>query len=95
MLNLTRDLLAIRNSERAMRWGNLTCIDTGGDDVLAFVREYHNGQGGEAVTCVFNLTETAAAWPKAVKPTGTVLTNINGAVAGDPLPPFGAVFLRG
>ena len=95
LLNLTRVLLAFRNSERAMRWGNLTCIDTGGDDVLAFVREYHNGQGGEAVTCVFNLTETAAAWPKAVKPTGTVLTNINGAVAGDPLPPFGAVFLRG
>ena len=94
LLNLTRDLLAIRNSERAMRWGNLTCIDTGGDDVLAFVREYHNGQGGEAVTCVFNLTETAAAWPKGVA-AGAVLQSINGAAAGEALPPFGAVMMRG
>ncbi len=90
LLNLTRDLLALRNSERAMRWGSLNCIDTGGDDVLAFVRE---GEG-EAVTCVFNLTENTAAWPKAGA-AGAVLTNVNGAVAGEALPPFGAVMMRG
>jgi alpha-glucosidase len=96
LLNLTRELLAMRNGQRAMRWGNLTCIDTaekdrGGDDVLAFTRILD----GECVTCIFNLTENTAAWPKTVKPTGAVLTNINGAVAGDPLPPFGAVIVRG
>ena len=95
LLNLTRDLLALRNSERAMRWGSLNCIDTAekdrdGDDVLAFVRECE----GEAVTCVFNLTENTAAWPKAVA-AGTVLTTINGAAAGEALPPFGAVMMRG
>ena len=89
LLNLTRELLTLRNSQRALRWGTMTCIDTGGDDVLAFTRVLD----GEAVTCVFNLTEEPAAWPKAVA-AGAVLTTINGAAAGEELPPFGAVMMR-
>jgi alpha-glucosidase len=88
LLNLTRDLLALRRSHPALRTGDFTVLHAG-TDVLAFRREAE----GTSVIGVVNTGPRHAAWPAAAPTGGGMLQSVNGAAPGT-LPPFGAVLIE-
>lgn len=88
LLNLTRQLLALRRAHPALRWGDYVVLQA--DAALLAVRRRFAGQ---SLLCLFNFTAEpipAAALPPAA---GRVLAAVNGA-APDGLPAFGAVLIE-
>ncbi len=61
LLNWTRRMLAVRRRFMAFGRGSLRFLYPGNRKVLAFLREYHNGEAEEVVLCVSNLSRTAQA----------------------------------
>ena len=88
LLNLTRELLALRRTHSALRHGACTALLA--DDARLVLRRE---AGGQTILAVFNMTAQPAAWPADLAQTGAVLMAINGASPGH-LPPFGAVLIR-
>ncbi len=88
LLNLTRQLLALRNRHPALRSG--TCdVLLANDDCLVLCRT----AGSEQLIAAFNFAATEKAWPACVGHDGVEVEAINGAVTGR-LPPFGAALIR-
>jgi alpha-glucosidase len=88
MLNLTRDLIAFRNDNDAMRSGNLRIIQAQ-SNLLVFERE-HDGQH---LICAFNMGEDAIDWQPAQPDRWRMVKSVNGTQAGS-LPPYGAYILE-
>ncbi|MCC6926549.1 alpha-amylase family glycosyl hydrolase [Novosphingobium sp.] len=89
LLNLTRDLLALRRSSPALKLGGFEVIHA--DPALLVVRRQDNGQ---AVLGLFNLGTAACAWPAGLAAQGRELIALNGAAAGQDLPPFGTLLIE-
>jgi alpha-glucosidase len=87
LLNLTRELLALRKSNPALRQGDCTilCAD---EARLALCRDAAEGR----TLFVGNLSAAAVAWPEGVPVGGTVLAAVNGAEPGI-LPAFGGLLI--
>ena len=88
LLNLTRQLLAVRNASAALRAGACTVLLA---DAQRLVLRRSAPCGD--VLAVFNLSDTAADWPAEMAQHGTVLAAVNGAAPGI-LPAFGAVLIE-
>jgi alpha-glucosidase len=88
ILNWTRQLIALRNANPALREGSIRLLDETSDQIVAFEREY----GGERIVCLFNLSGARAGNPA---PGGEALIEIGGA---DPeashLPPASGYIAR-
>ena len=89
LLHLTRHLIALRNAHPALRQGGSEVLHA--DERTLVLRRTTEQQ---AVQCLFNLSDAVAAWPSAATRVGKVLAALNGAVPGEPLPPFGALMLE-
>jgi alpha-glucosidase len=59
VLNWTRQLIATRQSNPALREGSIRLLDQESDQIVAFEREL----GGDRLACVFNLSGTSASNP--------------------------------
>jgi alpha-glucosidase len=81
-LNLTRRLIALRQSSDALRTGELKVLEAS-DAVLAFERL---GQG-QHLLCVFNLGQAPAEWRPAQPDRWRVIEQV-GSPLGWSLPPF-------
>ena len=90
LLNLTRELIALRNANPVLRQGDCTAVHTD-ENVLVLRRTDDQCM----VECVFNLSSASCAWPVAALAAGRVLAAVNAAVPGAPLPPFGAILIEG
>ncbi len=88
LLNLTRRLIALRNSEPALRLGSLRFLDTPAP-LLAFERRYED----EALTCVFNLGHDTVAWTPHGDPIVVDAVNLGDAPTGE-LPPLSGQIMR-
>lgn len=88
LLNLTRQLLALRRDHPALRTGS--CEVLLADATRLVLRRKADG---EAVLAVFNLAAEAVDWPQGLATTGTTIFAVNGAEPGR-LPAFGAAFIR-
>jgi len=89
LLELTRELLALRRRNNALRLGSLQVIEAG-DALLALRRSVDD----QAVLALFNLSSRTCPWPSDCSPLGGVLAAVNGAEAGRELPPFGAILIE-
>lgn len=89
LLNLTREALALRDGNPALRWGDCT-VPLAGEDVLVLRRR----NGARVVDCVVNLSAKTCDWPVEAG-NGQILLAVNGAAANAPLPPFGALLIEG
>ncbi|MGB7655796.1 MAG: alpha-glucosidase [Novosphingobium sp.] len=89
LLNLTRELLALRASHPALRSGDLA-VAYQDHAVLALRRT----DGEQSVLAIFNLDASAQSWPVQLGATGQTLISINGAIAGQGLPPFATLYLE-
>ena len=89
LLNLTREMLALRSDSPALRRG--TCTVLAADDRVLVLRRSHAGQ---VIDCVFNLSDQPCPWPGATV-AGRVLAAVNGASPGAELPPYGAALIEG
>lgn len=87
LLVFTREMLALRNSEPALRSGGFELLHAD-DQVLAFRRF----TAARSLVCLFNLSAQAAEWPKVAPATGLPILTANGAEPGR-LPPFAAIAL--
>jgi alpha-glucosidase len=85
LLHLTRELLALRKSEPALRLGGAECR---ADGTLLDLRRSH---GGDHLRCLFNLGERPIELNPPAR--GHVLHAVNGATPAG-LPPFAAIFLK-
>ena len=85
LLHLTRELIALRKKEPALRVGTAECRAEG---ALLDLRRSH---GGERVRCQFNLAEQPIALDPGTP--GQVLCAINDASPAS-LPPFAAIFIK-
>ena len=90
LLNLTRELIALRNSNPALRQGDCTAVHT--DEHLLVLRRTDNQR---MIYCVFNLSDTPCPWPAEARAAGQVLAAVNAAVPGARLPPFAAIMIEG
>ncbi|MFM6829029.1 MAG: alpha-amylase family glycosyl hydrolase, partial [Novosphingobium sp.] len=90
LLNLTRELLALRARCPALRRGACQVLHA---DAQVFV--LRRIDGAHTIDCIFNLCSVACDWPTAVQIGGPVLAAVNGAAPGEALPPFGAVMIEG
>ena len=90
LLNLTRELIAVRNGHPALRHGDCTVVYA--DDSVLVLRRTADQR---TIDCVFNLSNQPCAWPAAARTAGSVLAAVNAAVPGTRLPPFGAVMIEG
>ncbi len=87
LLNLTRELLAVRNGYLALRLGRVeTCVASG--DLLILERTFD----GERIRGLFNISDRAISL-SAEQGHGDVLVSINAATSNS-LPPFGALLLQ-
>jgi alpha-glucosidase len=88
LLNLTRQMLALRAAHPALRHGGCQILWV---DAAALVmrRQWHDN----SLIALFNLSDQPIAWPENVTAAGQVIASVNGAAAGV-LPPFGAVLIR-
>ncbi len=90
LLNLTRELIAVRNANPALRQGDCTTVHA--DENVLVLRRTDDLR---MVDCVFNLSNAPCPFPAAAMATGRVLAAVNAAVPGAPLPPFGAIMIEG
>jgi alpha-glucosidase len=88
LLNLTRQLLAVRNASAALRSG--TCSVLRADEQRLVLRR--SAPDG-TVLAVFNLSATPADWPAEAERAGAVLAAVNGAEPGI-VPAFGAILIE-
>lgn len=88
LLNLTRELLQLRNARPALRHGGLEGLRAKGS-LLAFDRVWE----GERIHCLFNLGPDPLV-PFRSAPAGEVVLAVNGAGHGR-LPGYSALFTRG
>jgi alpha-glucosidase len=88
LLNLTRELLALRSKVPALRNG--TCEVILADEARLVLRRR---SGAEAVLAAFNLSAGEAAWPEGLPTSGTPIFAVNGAEPGR-LPALAAVLIR-
>ena len=88
LLNLTRELIALRNRHPALRLGSVARCEAIGA-MLVLDRAF----AGERVRGLFNLSDRAIELPAELGG-GEVLVAVN-AATGTRLPPFGALLLRG
>lgn len=88
-LSLTRELIALRHANPALRHGSSQIVHRD-DALVAFAREAE----GQRLTCLFNLSDKACPWPGAVPLGRRVLSMLNGAEPGLPLPPYGALIIE-
>lgn len=89
LLNLTRALVKLRNSNPALRVGEFDVVHQ--DKALLAVRRSASGSG---TLCIFNLSAAAVAWPQGLAATGRELVALNGAAVGQVLPPFAALVVE-
>ncbi|WP_296678355.1 alpha-amylase family glycosyl hydrolase [Novosphingobium sp.] len=89
LLNLTRDMLALRKANPALREGSFDAVSI--DESLLAVRRRGDGQ---SVLCVFNLSPVPCAWPGGISGQGRVLAAVNGAAPETTLPAYGAVLVE-
>ena len=89
LLNLTRELLALRNRHPALRGGALEVVHA--DEAVLVLRR---SAGAESISAVFNLSGESQPWPKEVPAAGRAIAAINAAAPGERLPSFGVLFLE-
>jgi alpha-glucosidase len=87
MLHWTREMVALRKGNPALRHGTVRILDKE-SDVLVFERI----EGDQHVRCIFNLTDTALPWPKGKRPEGEVLASVGLQEAG--LPALSGAIIR-
>jgi alpha-glucosidase len=88
LLNLTRRLVALRQSSPALMSGNMEIVSAG-DALLVFERE---GEG-QAMICAFNLGAEALAWAPQDAHRFRVAATVNGGSV-TALPPYAGVILE-
>lgn len=88
LLALTRELLALRRANPALRCGDVEVLHA--DDAVLALRRCADGQ---AVLALFNLSPAEADWPLPAGIGGTKLASVGGAEIGK-LPPFGALLIE-
>lgn len=88
LLNLTRQLLALRRQHPALRWGGFEVLHAD-DGVLAIRRKGHE----QAIVGLFNFTGSTRPCPTVGKANGSVVIAVNGAELSS-LPPFGAILVE-
>lgn len=88
LLNLTRQLLALRRAYPALRVGSFDVLHA--DESVLVVRR---ATAAQFVTGVFNLSPVAALWPGLAGLEGAELMAVNGAAPGV-LPPFGGLLIE-
>lgn len=88
LLNLTRQLIALRRSHPALREGRFILLHA---DVCRLV--FRRQSDTQSVVCAFNLGGEAADWPAGIAPAGRELASINGADTNH-LPAFGALVIE-
>ncbi|MEQ1508784.1 MAG: alpha-amylase family glycosyl hydrolase [Sphingopyxis sp.] len=84
LLELTRQLLALRRATPALTLGSLT-VATADDSLLIF----HRMHAGQHLVCAYNMGASARDW--ACEP-GIVLTSVGGASCNK-LPPYSAIII--
>ncbi len=87
MMSLTRQLLALRTENPALRWGEIVDCRVEGD-VLILKRQAE----GQTVVAIFNMSAETVPTP-AIADANTPLLALNGADNAI-LPPFGVLFLQ-
>lgn len=87
LLKLTRRLLTLRRSRKALRQGSCEIILA--DDTRLVLRRSCEG---ENILALFNMTDTPRAWPGTVPVKGEVLAAVNGATLGT-LPAWSGLWL--
>jgi alpha-glucosidase len=86
-LGVTRQVLALRSAQPALRLGALeNCVADG--DLLTFDRVV----AGSRIRCLFNLSYASIDLPEAIP--GTPILSINGATSTQ-LPGYGALYVAG
>lgn len=88
LLNLTRQLLALRRQHPALRWGNYEVLHAD-EGVLAVRRKC----GDQTIVAAFNFTGSPRRCPAAAVANGPVVIAVNGAEMEN-LPPFGAILVE-
>ena len=88
LLNLTRQLIALRKAHPALRIG--ACEVVLADETRLVLRRVAEG---ESLIAMFNLSAAEAAWPQGLATTGETIFAVNGAEPGR-LPAFAAILLR-
>ena len=88
LLNLTRDLLALRRDNPALRHGSVEVLLA--DPQRLVLRRK---MAGQAVVCLFNMSPEVADWPNQITTKGRVLAALNDASPGA-LPPFSALLIE-
>ena len=91
VLNFTRRLLDIRKGSPALKWGDVSFIESP-EPLLIMIRSF----GDETVTCLFNLGGSPAEIPEAAHLDGTVLIHSEGTgqPPGRVLPPYSFAILK-
>jgi len=89
LLELTRELLALRRRNNALRLGSFQVLEAG--EALLVLRRSVDDQ---AVLALFNLSSRTCPWPSDCSPAGKVLAAVNGAESGRELPAFGAILIE-
>nr|WP_321362230.1 alpha-amylase family glycosyl hydrolase [uncultured Hyphomonas sp.] len=91
VLNFTRRLLDIRKGSPALKWGDVSFVESL-EPLLIMIR----ASGAETVTCLFNLGASPVEIPEAAHLDGTVLIQSEGVdqPPGRALPPYSFVILK-
>ncbi|MDX2210531.1 MAG: alpha-amylase family glycosyl hydrolase [Sphingopyxis sp.] len=87
LLNLTRQLLALRKAHPALQAGSCEILLV--DKARLGLRR---AVADETIVALFNLSDHAVEWPTEVLAGGVVLQSVNGATVGR-LPPYGAILI--
>jgi len=88
LLNLTRQLIALRKAHPALRIG--ACEVVLADETRLVLRRVAEG---ESLIAAFNLSAAEAVWPQGLATTGETIFAVNGAEPGR-LPAFAAILVR-
>lgn len=87
ILNFTRNILNVRQTNGALLWGDLAILETN-DDALIIRREYD----GDVIHCIFNFGDKEIAMPK-INSLGEILFAANGANQNT-IPALGALIIK-
>ncbi len=87
LLHWTRQMIALRDAEPLLKWGDMTVLSADGD-VLVFARS----EGEAQLLCAFNFGEAEAAWPTPLPTHVAVRIAVGGATIGS-LPARSAIIL--
>ena len=87
ILNFTRNILNVRQTNGALLWGDLAILETN-DDALIIRCEYD----GDVIHCIFNFGDKEIAMPK-INSLGEILFAANGANQNT-IPALGALIIK-